>query len=98
MDYKLELEKILDKCNLSEEERKALEDFTDDHLIIYWLNRPEYNKEIRKDAVRPCDAIKENPVFAKAKSKAEQCGQWYEILDLCEKVTEQAAIKQYKQN
>ncbi len=75
LNYNLELNTILQKCDLSKEEREAFEDFMDGKV---------YN---RKDAYPDCDlnleeASTRNPLLTSARMKIKQAGMWGNLISL----------------
>lgn len=78
MNYGLELNKILDKCNLSEEERKAFEKFMDGKVYKDGNAYPDWTKELS-------ELVKTDPVLDSAQKKLHQCGLWDKIIALYQK-------------
>lgn len=75
MDYAKELQRILDKCELTIEERTAFEDFMD--LKVYKIDDgyENLNGNLLIDVQR-------NPILNSAQKRIFGHGQWREILKL----------------
>lgn len=75
MNYGLELSRILDKCNLTKDERIALEKFLDGKVFQDREIYPEYEKSLN-------EMIKEYPLLSIAQKKIHNCGQWANLMKL----------------
>lgn len=80
MSYGIELKEILDKCNLSDLERKKFEDFMDSKVIKC--------KEAYPDEMDLRKAIEVDPVLNQARKKIYQAGLWGNIIVLWKRCTE----------
>lgn len=77
MSYGIELNEILDKCNLSDIERKKFEDFMDGKVIKI--------EEAYPDKVDLIKAKEVDPLLDQASKKIYQAGQWRNIIALYHK-------------
>lgn len=75
MEYLIRLNEILDKCDLSKEEREAFENFMDAKCLKYKEICPNYEDDLRQ-------AIDKNPILGKAKDKIYKSKQWGNIISL----------------
>lgn len=78
MNYGLELNKILDKCNLSEEERKAFEEFMDGKVYKDGNMYPDWYKKLS-------ELTKTDPILDSAQKKLHMNNLWDKIIALCQK-------------
>ncbi len=75
MIYGIELKEILDKCDLSESERVAFEDYMDSKVLR--------NKEVYPDCEETFGkASSKNPILIRAREKIVKAGQWGQIITL----------------
>lgn len=75
MNYGLELNSILDKCNLTREERETFEKFLDGKVYIDKSLYPDREKSLS-------EMIKLNPILDTAQIKIHQCGLWGKLIKL----------------
>lgn len=78
MSYGLELKEILDKCDLSKEEREKFEDFMDARNV----GRKDAYPDVERDLQR---ALENDPVLNEAQKKIHLCKQWANIIALAYK-------------
>lgn len=74
MSYGIELKEILDRCNLSEEEREKFEYFMDSRVI---KNEEAYPNKISLE-----QATANEPLLGQARRKIKESGEWGKIIKL----------------
>ena len=79
MNYGLELNKILDKCNLSEEERNAFEKFMDGKAYKDDDSYPDWYKKLS-------ELVKTDSILDSAQKKLHVNNLWDEIVTLYQKI------------
>lgn len=75
MSYGLRLKEILDKCELSEEERVKFEDFMDGKYLKNKEAYPNFEESLRQ-------AIEKDPILNAAYKKIRFFKQWANITEL----------------
>lgn len=79
MNYGLELNKILDKCNLSEEERNAFEKFMDGKVYKDDDSYPDWYKKLS-------ELVKTDSILDSAQKKLHVNNLWDKIVTLYQKI------------
>jgi hypothetical protein len=75
MGYGKKLKEVLDKCNLSPEEREKFEDFMDGKFLKNKEAYPDFEVTLRQ-------AVENDAVLDAAQKKIHLCKQWSNILVL----------------
>lgn len=82
MDYIEDLEKILNQCDLTEEEKKAFEDFIDSKVFSEGYPEEEYPKDLKI-------ACQKDSNLKNARQKIVQNYKWAEIIGIAYKYKKQ---------